>query len=174
MGEERGCRICPKLSVGWVEGWASEFLQGEAWPQLWSVDTVVIKECKFLCLTHSEAKQTETSYWSLEQRKFYCRAMQEEWVAHTPKTPNSSKGFSKALLKARWGKGVVHCCKLPGAGILCSCRCPSRSGHSVPINLQQDKCYSLFCNFLSLYEWKRVIPLKVKALRMAYPVYFRL
>ena len=24
----------------------------------------------------------------------------------------------------------------------------------VTIFLQQDKCYSLFCNFLSLYEWK--------------------
>ena len=46
--------------------------------------------------------------------------------------------------------------------------------HNVPVNLQQDKCYSLFCNFLSLYEWKSIIPLKVRALRMGYPVYFRL
>ena len=37
--------------------------------------------------------------------------------------------------------------------ILCSCSCPPRSDHDVPINLQPDKCYSLFCNFLSLYEW---------------------
>ena len=44
----------------------------------------------------------------------------------------------------------------------------------VPVNLQQDKCYSLFCNFLSLYEWKSVTPLKVRALRMGYLVYFRL
>ena len=40
-----------------------------------------------------------------------------------------------------------------------------RSGHDVPINLQQDKRYSLFCNFLSL--------LKVRALRVGYPMYFR-
>ena len=26
-------------------------------------------------------------------------------------------------------------------------------GHDVPVNIQKDKCYSLFCNFLSLYEW---------------------
>ena len=25
------------------------------------------------------------------------------------------------------------------------------SGHSVPVNLQQDKCYALSCNFLSPY-----------------------
>ena len=34
--------------------------------------------------------------WSLEQRKFYCRAMQGE---QAPQIPNSPKGFSKALLK---------------------------------------------------------------------------
>ena len=28
------------------------------------------------------------------------------------------------------------------------------SGYDVPVNLQQDKCYSRFCNFLHLYEWK--------------------
>ena len=27
-----------------------------------------------------------------------------------------------------------------------------RSGYNIPVNLQQDKCYSLFCCFLSLYE----------------------
>ena len=33
---------------------------------------------------------------------------------------------------------------------------PGRSGHNVPVNHHQDKGYSLFCNFLSLYEWKSV------------------
>ena len=33
--------------------------------------------------------------------------------------------------------------------------------------------YSLFCNFC-LYEWKSVIPLTVRALRMGYPVCFGL
>ena len=50
----------------------------------------------------------------------------------------------------------------------------SRSGQDVPINLQKNKCYSPFCNFLSLYEWENVIPLKIRALRMGYLVYFRL
>ena len=46
--------------------------------------------------------------------------------------------------------------------VLYSCSCPSMSGHDGPVNLQQNRCYSLFCNFLSLYEWKGVLPLKVK------------
>lgn len=41
-------------------------------------------------------------------------------------------------------------------------------------NLQQEKCYSPFCNFFSRYEWKGVMPLKVRALRIDSPVYFRL
>ena len=88
----------------------------------------------FRCLMHSEAKQTKTE---LEQRKFYCRAT------------NSQKGFSKALLKTRWERGVVNCCILFCIRILWSCSCP-KSGHDVPVNLEQDKCYSLFCHFLSL------------------------
>ena len=31
---------------------------------------------------------------------------------------------------------------------------------SEPPGKPQDKCYSLFCNFLPLYEWKDVTPLK--------------
>ena len=65
-------------------------------------------------------------------------------------------------------------CRLLGVGILCSCSCPRRSGHDIPLNFQQDKYYSLFCSFLSIYEWKSVIPLKVRVLRKGYRVYFRL
>ena len=56
--------------------------------------------------------QIVLKYQSLEQRKFYCRAMQGEQVAHAQnknknKNPNYSlKGFSKAFLKARWGRGI--------------------------------------------------------------------
>lgn len=44
----------------------------------------------------------------------------------------------------------------------------------VPVTFQQGKGYSLFCNFVSLCEWKSVIPVKGRALRMGDPVYFRL
>lgn len=50
-------------------------------------------------------------------------------VACVPQTPNSSEGFSRTLLKARWGRGVVSSCKLLGVGILCDCSCPHASGH---------------------------------------------
>ena len=105
---------------------------------------------KFVCPTHSEAKQYRNfGVWSRER---FIAGPCKEMGGSCPKSPNSSKGFSKALLKARWGRGVVSC-KLLGVEILFSCSCLHRSGHSVPVNLQQNKCYSLFCKFLSLYEW---------------------
>ena len=64
---------------------------------------------------------------------------------------------------------MVGCCKFLDVGILCSGSCLPKSCHDVPVTLQQDKCFSLFCTFLPLYGWESVIPL-----RMGYPVYFRL
>ena len=84
-----------------------------------------------------------------------------------PKKQNSREGFSKALLKSRWGRDEILCCKLLGIKILCSCSCPRRSGLDVPVGFQQHKC---FWNILSLHEWTQ----KVRALRMDYPVYFSL
>lgn len=37
-------------------------------------------------------------------------------------------------------------------GILCSCNC--RSGHNIPVNLQQDNCYFLFLQLLSYINGK--------------------
>ena len=51
---------------------------------------------------------------------------------------------------------MIIWCKLHGTGILCSCSCPHKSGHYIPLNLQQGKCYSLFCSFVYLYECKCV------------------
>ena len=81
--------------------------------------------------------------WS---REGFCRAMQGERV-HAPQTLDSLKSFSKAFLKARWGRGVVGCCKLLGVGILCPCRCLGRSSHNVLVNLQQDKCFLCSATF---------------------------
>ena len=44
--------------------------------------------------------------------------------------------FRLHLLKKKRGRGVVCCCKFLGAVILCSCICPGRSGHNVPLSLQ--------------------------------------
>ena len=98
------------------------------------------------------------------------------WMVHASQTLNSWNGFNKAFLKARGERGVVGCCRFLSVGILCSYSWTHRSGHDVLVNLQQNKCYSLFCNFLSLYDGggRSVIPLKLRALRIGYSVYFRL
>ena len=128
-----------------------------------------VTECKFVCPMHIEGKQTKMLDFGAE-KSLLLQGHARRQVAHAPQNPNSLKGFSKAFLKARRGRGLVGYCTLLGVGILCSCRCPRRSGHDVPVNLQQDKFY----NYLSLCEWKSVIPLKVRALRMGYLVYIRL
>lgn len=48
-----------------------------------------------------------------------------------PNIMNSTNQKCKAFLKARWERGVLSCCKLPGVEILCSCSCTQRSGHNV-------------------------------------------
>ena len=58
--------------------------------------------------------------------------------------------------------------KFLGVGILCSCSYSYRSGHDIPVNLQHDNCYFLFCNFLSLDKWKSVICLQVKPERQSH------
>ena len=55
---------------------------------------------------------------------------------------------------------TVHC-RLLGARILCSRRCPCTSGQEVPVYLQG--CYFLICNFLSLLNGKVfLLPVTVK------------
>ena len=43
-----------------------------------------------------------------------------------------------------------------------------------PIILHQDNCYFPFCNFLTLHEWKRGVPLKTRNLRIGAHLSFRL
>ena len=50
------------------------------------------------------------------------------------------------MVQTSWGQNI------------CSCSCPHRSGHDAPVNLEQEECYSLLCNFLSLYEWEWAFP----------------
>ena len=47
---------------------------------------------------------------------------------------------------------MATCCKFLGAGILCSCNCPAKSGHKVPIivisvlrffvSVRMENCYT--------------------------------
>ena len=58
-----------------------------------------------LCVMHSEAKQTETSEFGAEKGLLQGHARRTGGLS-SPQTPNSLKDFSKAFLKARWGRGV--------------------------------------------------------------------
>ena len=111
-----------------------------------------VTENKFLCSMASDAKQVECQ--SLEQRKVHCRATQGDGWLVPNKSPNSPKAFSKAFWKASWGGRdwllqTSWCRK-----ILCS----RRSGHGVPVNLQQKKCCSLFHNFYLYMDGKVLSP----------------
>ena len=95
---------------------------------------------------HSEAKQTKIS--ESGEERCLLQDHTRRVVAHVLKTPKTPKAFQQNILKDQVKKGcVVGFCKLLGVGILCSYSCLCGSCHNVPINLQLDKCYSLFCNF---------------------------
>ena len=118
-----------------------------------------------MCLARSEAKQTETSEFGAEKGLFQGHA--GRWVACATQTPKLIEGFQQSTFKGKV-RGEVGCQKLLGVGILCSRSCPHRSHQGIPVNLQGHKCYSPLCNFLSLCDWKSVIPLKVRTLRMGF------
>ena len=93
--------------------------------------------------------------------------------ANAPKT-KCFKIFQQSIFRQRLGRGrwvrvMVGCCKLLGVLIFCSCSYLPRSGNDVPVNFQQDKCSAT----LSLYEWKSVIHVKVRVLRMGCSLSFR-
>ena len=69
---------------------------------------------------------------------------------------------------------MIDSYKLLGVRILSCYSCAHRSVHDVSGNCQQDKCYTLFSNFMYLYEWESVIPVKLRTLRMGCPAHFRL
>ena len=158
--------------VTWLRGSLSEAhieatlaWPGSQWPEEPAVSPLhdsgplsIVTEHKFLCPMHSEARQTET----LEFRAMHG----DGWLM--PPKPNSLKGFSKALLKARWGRALVTCCKLLGVRILCSC--PHRSGHM--FLLTSNKTNVILCS-ATFYLCMNGL-LKVRALRIGCHVYFRL
>ena len=108
---------------------------------------VCVTRCKFMCSTCSEAKQYwDSGVWSRER---FIPEPCEEMGGLCLSTLNSLKHFIKDFLKSPRGRDLIVCWRLLGVRILCSSCCPCRSVHDVPVNLQQDKCYSLFCNFIS-------------------------
>jgi len=91
--------------------------------------------------------------WSRE--RFIAEPYKEYRWLMIPQILNSPKCFSKTFLRARWGEGVVGCCKYLGVRILCSLfySCPCRSAtmflqtssktNVLPlfISIWMEKCY---------------------------------
>lgn len=130
-----------------------------------------VTKCKFVCLMHGEAKQNKMLELGAEKGLLQGQARRTRGAC--PPNPELLKGFQQSIFKGKVREEHGCFCKLH-VGILCSCSCPGRSGHNVPVNLQEGKCHSLFCNFLSVCEWKNVIPLKARDLRMDCPIHLRL
>ena len=108
-----------------------------------------VTELMCVCPTLIEAKQTETLEFGLLQ----AIRGDEYIVLKKNKKPQLLEGFQQSIFE-RQGEGRVWLVVADFLvseslvwGILCSCRCPCRSGCHIPGHLQQDKCYSLFCNF---------------------------
>lgn len=112
----------------------------------------------------------EMSCWGQGNSNFTWKACRpRRWWTNAPNnhlTWVQSSGF----LYATKEKGMASCCGLLDARILCKLCLDLVT--NVPIKLQQDKCDSL-CNISLINEWKSVITLKVRALRMG-SIYFRL
>ena len=125
---------------------------------------------KPILLTTQQANKPGHDLLGQEMMTFNWKASRpRRWWTNVPKKHLPSVRIQALFIQERGG-GALSCGRLVSEEIFCSCCCPCRSGHHLPINLQQNKCYSLFCNFLS----KNVILLKARALRIAYPIYFRL
>ena len=110
---------------------------------------VMLRSASSYCLPHDKPINRETSCWGKEQGLYQESQQTKKMVEQCPKEP-SCLSQNSGLFYTKKGEDVVVCCKLFGVRILCSCSCPGRSGCDVPLKLQQDKCYSLFCNFLFL------------------------
>ena len=103
------------------------FLPGESWGR---------RSLVGCCLWGRTESDTTEATWQQQQQR--------------PKKPHSLSQSSGFFYIEREENGCQF--QAPWFQILCSYSCPCRSGHTIPVNFQQDKCYILFCNFLSLYK----------------------
>ena len=120
-------------------------------------------DCRYSCYypmqapeppTRREAKQSKASHTGVWSTEGLPQRPARRTGGSFSKKPKLLQGSSKALLKAKWGRVAVGCCKLLGVGILPSCSPWARSWCSCEPPTRQ--CYYLFCNILSLCEWEPV------------------
>jgi len=104
-----------------------------------------------MCPTHSEARQTET--YDFGAQKGLLQGHSRRMGGSCPPRPHTLLGFQQSIFKGKVRGGlwlVVPNFLVWESFVLAAV-------HIGPVNLQQDKCYSLCCNFLSLYEWKKML-----------------
>ena len=105
------------------------------------------------CSQYDRPINQEMSWWVKESWLYWKTSRLRRWWTCVPKN-HLTQVRTRACFILR-GEGVWLVVAKPlGVGILCSCICPHSSDHNVPVNFQLAKCYSLFCNFLFLCEWK--------------------
>ena len=85
---------------------AVAFVKSSAWDPGFSL-SLSVTECKFMCLMHSEAKQTEMSEFRAEKEP----SSEKGWLL-PPEAPNSLQGFSKAFFLG-WGESHHAVCRIP-------------------------------------------------------------
>ena len=93
-----------------------------------------------VCVPNTQWGQTNQNVEVWSRERFTAEPCKETGDLCHPNIPNSPNQNYKTFLKAQWGRGMVGCCKLIAAEILCSFSCPQRSGHEFPVTLQQDTC----------------------------------
>lgn len=119
-------------------------LYGELWITFILILPITLLLYTNLCAL-STVRVNECKCQNLEQINVYCRAMQGDgWFLHIFK-PQSPQRVSAKCLKGKMREGHGWLVQIFGVIILCCAI--YLSGHEVPVNLQQDKYYSLFCNF---------------------------
>ena len=101
--------------------------------------TILFLSPSSYCFPHNRQVNQEMNGWGKEQQLYSKSQQTEKMVDQYPRKP-SYLSQSSGFFYSKRGRSVVGCCELLGSRIL-----SPRSGHNVPINLQQDRCYSLFC-----------------------------
>ena len=108
---------------------------------------LLLPQALLLLWPNTQGGQTVLIHQHSEQRKVYCKALQGDWWLMPWKSPNSLKAFSKALLKAKRETGAGSCCNLldvKSFGLIAVRLGQVTVSCNVPVNLQQDQCYSVF------------------------------
>ena len=76
------------------------FAEGKKNPGVWPPD---VTECKFVCLTHVETKQTEMSEFGAEKGLLQGHARGGGWLV--PRKPQIPEGFQQSTFKGKVREG---------------------------------------------------------------------